>query len=264
MNLLRELLEAKKEKHSPAQNVYHRDYVKTKARPYRKYDKNKRAKLSEVDNDIEVIDSEEEASTCRDCSGSGEGQYEGTRCRSCNGSGVDRRVAEDVNASPAMSQPNRGMQDSFKSPQQTPDDLGGQLTELVKLLNQYDKLKTATVSEPQQNSQQPSIKPSLQFSSLLHRATGALLAEAKWGASNQAPKTDTAQDSNNDAQPDDLAATKKASNQQIKKILDAAKQLGPDAQQQLSQLCQKHCGTQANRVLTVLNNAAKQLNIQLQ
>lgn len=45
MQLLRELLQLdekadakKKKKRSPAAAVYHRDYVKTKNKPYRKYD----------------------------------------------------------------------------------------------------------------------------------------------------------------------------------------------------------------------------------
>lgn len=62
MDFIRELLEAAKKKtkvtKTAASSVYHRDYVKTKKKPYRKYDPNKHARLSE---DFEQQDQSQQA-----------------------------------------------------------------------------------------------------------------------------------------------------------------------------------------------------------
>jgi hypothetical protein len=212
--------------------------VTTKKKPYRKYDKAKHAALS-----------------------------------------------EDVGASPIMSQPDRGTQNAFKAPASSagPEELGQQLTELVATLAQYDKLKqspsqqndapqqaTAQQAPAPQGAEQAPAKPSLQFSSFLYQSVGNLMTEANWSNNNDTPQNSPVTTDNSapstDTQADtgtDLVTVKKAATQQIKQILDTLKQMGSDAKQQLDQLCSKHCGTQANRVITVLTQAAQKLGVQL-
>ena len=43
---------------------------------------------------------EEDPQYCTNCSGSGEGRYEGTRCWSCGGSGTERNERDDDHIEP--------------------------------------------------------------------------------------------------------------------------------------------------------------------
>ena len=59
MDLIRELSEAKKVSRTTAHAVYHRDYVKTKKKPYRKYDPRAHARGSEDEESSDEVDEDQ-------------------------------------------------------------------------------------------------------------------------------------------------------------------------------------------------------------
>lgn len=217
MEFLRDLLEASKKKtkvsRTTASTVYHRDYVKTKRRPYRKYDPSEHAKLTET-----------------------------------------------------MTDP---LPDYSEHPPVDTESMSASLTKLVDLLAQYDRLQSAS----QVAGETTAHNPSLQFSSFLHQ-TGTSLMEDKWNFNERPPQEGpgapahvsdvSANISASPVEPStDVASVKKAAGIQIKQILSAVKQLGPNAAQQLIALCAKHCGDKANRVMSVLTQAAQKMGVQL-
>ena len=214
MEFLRDLLEASKKKkvtRTAASGVYHRDYVKTKKRPYRKYDAEKHAHLSE---DFEQDDQSQQQ--------------------------------------PAGN-----------------EELGQHLKALVAVLAKYDQLKSPN------SSQQGGASPPLQFSSLFAQCVGDHMFEDKWAFNERPPQEGPGgpasvsnPDANNDVKPvepsnDDLASVKQAASQHIRQILDIAKQLGQNAEQQLAQAVSKHCGNKARRVMVILTQAAAKMGVQL-
>jgi len=244
MEFMRELLEADKKKkkskvtRTQAAGTYHRDYEKTKKRPYRKYDPT--AQHNE----------------------------------SWNG--------EDSGNNGDMGNPS-----STPSNPDSLEELHQHLTELVELLAQYDKLKSSgedheeepQQEEPPQNGGNPATNSPLQFSTFLYKIyNGVKLTE--FGQSNN-PGVDnnmsggdnmSGNDTNDDfaqndtgspEQGNDLASVKKEASQHIRQILDIVKQLGPDASEQLQQQCAKHCGDEADRVMSVLTQAAEKMDIQM-
>ena len=266
---MRELLEADKKKkkskvsRTQAAGTYHRDYETTKKRPYRKYDP------TEQHNEGWEI--------------GGNGDTRNTPIPS------NTRVSTDVVQQPTNSEDS------------SPEELQQLLTELVELLAQYDKLKSSGEDheeEPQQEEQpshsgatqqqggeNPATNAPLQFSTFLYKIyNGVKLTELVQSnnpgvdnnmsggddmsggdnTSGNDTKDDFAQD--DDSSPEqggDLASVKKEASQLIRQILDSVKQLGSDASEQLQQLCAKHCGDEADRVMSVLTQAAEKLDIQI-
>jgi hypothetical protein len=224
MEFLRDLLEASKKKskvsRTTARAVYHRDYVKTKKKPYRKYDPADHASLTE-----------------------------------------DITDTADVSAGAPQDADFEGLHQH--------------LTALVGLLARYDQAKSSSGATPHQDGENPATNPAMQFSSFLYQSFGDFMSEEKWNYNERPPQEGPggpASVSNVDANSDvqaaepsanDLASIKQAASQHIRDILGIAKNLGPNAEQQLAQQVAKHCGNKARRVMIVLTQAAHKMGVQL-
>lgn len=229
MEFLRSLLEKKIPLKQAAKRVYARDYRKTAKKSYRKYDPAEHTKITE--NFYDETGESDEASAPE---------------------GADF------------------------------EQLHRDLAELVDLLAQYDKLRASGTTPPHsgatpnQDGDMPNSRPEdMQFSSFLYHTFGTVLPEDKWNYNERPPQEGPGAPSsvsnvaaNTDVRATEphtntLASVKKAASQHIKQILGIAKQLGPNAKQQLEQQCAKHCGDKANRVISVLTQAAAKLGVQL-
>ena len=60
-----------------------------------------------------------------------------------------------------------------------------------------------------------------------------------------------------------MGSVKQAASHHIRAILNIAKQFGQNAEQQLAQQVAKHCGNKSRRVMSVLQQAAGKMGVQL-
>ncbi len=132
MDLIKELVEASRVSRKSAASVYHRDYERTKNKPYRKYDKRKHAKGTEEEevSDSELAGAESQVE---------EGAWDFIKGAAGHvGNTVKQAVGNTVQA---------GQTASLQG------DLAKKVEQLGQALAVYDKLK-ATQPQPQQPAQQ--------------------------------------------------------------------------------------------------------------
>jgi hypothetical protein len=279
MDFLRDLLEASKKKkvsRTAASGVYHRDYEKTKKRPYRKYDAEKHAQLSEGSVNIYF-----------DYTGAGRGPepiagpFKSEKEAEAYATEYDIDLTDGNHFIDKASLVREEFEQDGQDQPSGDEELGQLLKELVAQLAKYDQLKNSNDSPQKDDSQQNDTSSPLQFSSYLYSIMGTSLSEEKWQFNERPPQegpggpasvsdvgdnTDIAPiepDSETEFEAGDLQSVKKEASSTIKQILDNLEQLGPDTSQQLDQLCAKHCGDKADRVVSVLTKAAQKVGIQL-
>ena len=261
MELLKTLLDEAKQPSikKAAKRTYHRDYLKTKKKPYRKYDHQARA-----------MEDEEESVE--------EGVFDFAKGAAQHiGGQIKQGVQGAVNA---------GKQASVLG------DLAKNLAQFAQLLSAYDKLKGSqqpASAETQQNNQgtpdafRMTQKPRMrqgqhgyewQFSAYLQSLNGEdFLSEGIWdfmkgagkhiGQQIAAPVQGAIAAGKQASTQADFTRAKTAASQKLLAILQQLKQMGPGAGQQLQQLASQNCGQMANRVLSVVVGNAKKKGIQL-
>lgn len=271
MELMQELMEKSKVSRKAASAVYHRDYIKTKKKPYRKYD----PKNKPTNEGVEGVD---------------EGVFDFVK-------GAAQHVGQQVKA---------GVQNTVAAGQQA--SMSGQLTKLVAQLYQsisaYNKLKKATGPQqqqqaPQQQQQAPqqqapqqatpaafrtTQKPravmgkhgaELQFSSYLQTLDNDdLITEGVWdfmkgvgGHVAQSMKQgvqSTVQAGQAASSAADLATAEKNAKQSIMMIVQLLQKMGSGAIEQFKQAAINTAGAHGDRLVQIVMNHAKKSGIQLQ
>lgn len=272
MDLMKELIEESKITRKAAKAVYHRDYLKTKKKPYRKYDPKSRTQKNEsVEVDEGIMDFVK---------------------------GAAGHVGNQI---------KQGVQSTVAAGQQA--SMSGELSKLVATLFQslttYTKLKKAGPQQaapqaqqaPQQAPQQqpaaqsaapaafkPTQKPKTvpgkfgpeyQFSSFLQDIDNEdFITEGVWdfvkGAAghvgNQVKQgvQSTVAAGQEASQTADLASAQKTAVQTIAGVIQLLQKIGQGAVEQFKKVATQACGPAADKVVQIVLNRAQQQGVKLQ
>lgn len=263
MELMQELMEKSKVSRKAASAVYHRDYLKTKKKPYRKYDPSDRKKTNE---------------------GLEEGMFDFVK-------GAAQHVGNQV---------KQGVQNTIAAGQQA--SMEGQLSKLVdqlyKSLITYNKLKKQSPQHQQQQAAPQQAAPQqapqqatpaafrttqkpravmgkygheFQFSSYLQMLdNNDFITEGVWdfmkgvGGHMKQGVQQVVQAGKDASTSADLSAAQQQATQTIQQIIAVLQKMGNGALDKFKQTATNVCGAQAPALVQIVLNRAKGAGVQVQ